>query len=337
MWFGTRKMDTSRRSNQKLFALLVTAAIIGAPAVRGYQINGPTIGYIVDSTSRIRTIDGIPGASAIGAPVNVSTKIRHSLFLVKGDYALAVSEDTGKLLLITHLSSVPEVSPITSVAEGAKLFALSPDGSSAAVYSPGASLLQIIGGLPLDPVVRFEVETKSMRQITAIGINTNGQVLAADSDGNSGSLYLVGPDGVRRFIQTVGNVSSIAYDVSGDRALVADRGSNDVFLIQNLSGNASSFLLAGRDGASIPAAVAFSSDGKTAYIANRGSETITVANLAGGTPRSVPCRCQPTTMTLLRDSLYVVTERTDQPIALLDASGDEARVRFVPPATSTDK
>jgi hypothetical protein len=254
------------------------------------------------------------------------------LFFVSGDYALALSDRTGQLLLIRHLSRMPEAYPIPNVGEGVKLLALSPDGSSAAVYRPDASLIQIIGGLPSDPVVRFDVETKSIGQITAIAVNTNGQVLAAESDGDSGALYVVGPNSAPRFIQTVGNVSGIAYDVSGDRALVADRGSNDVFLIQNLSSNASNSLLAdSRDGVSIPIAVAFSRDGKTAYIANQGSGTITVANLTGGAKRSEPCRCQPTTMKLMRESLFVVTERTDQPLALFDASGDETRVRFVPP------
>jgi hypothetical protein len=77
------------------------------------------------------------------------------------------------------------------------------------------------------PQVHFEVETASIgATLTAMAVNDNGQVLAAFSNGETGAVYLIMPGGGPRLLSTASFVTSIAFDPTGNRAAVADRGAN---------------------------------------------------------------------------------------------------------------
>lgn len=327
--------------NKTLLVLVAVSGLMGSPEVRAYQISGPKLGYVADSvTSTVRVINGIPGASAIGKPVSLDVKIRRAQVSIKGDYALAVSDDNAEVLLISNLSGAASVSPISGVVSGGDALGLGPSGASAVAFSLYSSRIQIIGGLPSNPVVRFEVDTAAIGQsLTAVAVNENEQVLAAFSNGETGTLYLFAADTAPRLISIVGHVSGITFAAAGDRAVIADRGWNQVVLFQDLSTTATPIRLADSvDGISGPIGILLSKDAKTAYVANAGSGTVTVVNLAGGEARDVSCQCQPTIMRLLQgDSIFALTERTDEPIVLFDGESTDPRVLIVPAAIPIDK
>lgn len=331
----------NRNVNKSLLVLVAVSGLMVSPEIRAYQLSGPKLGYIADSvTSTVRVINGIPGASAIGKHVSLDVKIRRAQVSVKGDFALAVSDNNAEVLLIANLSGVTSISPISGAVTGGDALGLSPSGSSAVAYSLDSSRIQIIGGLPGNPVVRFEVDTATMGQtLTAVAVNENEQVLAAFSNGETGTLYLLAGNTAPRLISTVGHVSGITFAPAGDRAVIADRAWNQVVLFQDLSTTATPIQLAGSvDGISGPIGILLSKDAKTAYVANEGSGTVTVVNLAGGGARDVSCQCQPTTMRLLQgDSIFALTERTDEPIVLFDGESTDPRVLIVPAGIPMDK
>lgn len=329
-------MSFRNETVRKVFvALLTVAGLMAVPAARAYQLSGPILGYVADPmTSALRVINGIPGASVIGESVSPDLKIRKAAVSIRNDYALAVTTDGADVILITDLSGARSVSPIPGVYNGGDTLALSPDGSSAVVYSASNFRLQIIGGLPSSPAVRFEVDTAAAAQggVSAVAINSNQEILVAFSGGETGTLYLFAADTAARFIAGVGNVSGITFSAGGDRAVIADRSWNQVVLFQDLSTTATPIYLAGSvDGISSPLGILLSEDAKTAYVANAGSGTVTLVNLAGGAAQDVSCACTPTGIQVLEGaSVFALTERSDEPIVLFDGGSTDPRFLLVP-------
>jgi DNA-binding beta-propeller fold protein YncE len=314
-----------------IVSLLVLSSVAAA---RGYQINGPSLGYISDSvTSTLRIIHGIPGASTLGSPIDVDAKIRRPFVAVERNYALAILE-SGDLAMIGNLSEAPSMMGIPGAAAGIDAVAISPNESVAVAYSASASRLQIIAGLPSDAAVHFEIDTTGIGStLTALAIDNSEQVLAAFFDGENGTVYSLSAGSTPRRIASTGFVSSVAIASAGDRAVVADRDRNQVMLFESVSTTAAPILLASAaDGISKPVAVAVTGDGKTAYVANQASGTVTIIAVDGGGLQELQCQCSPTTLNPLRGALlFALTEATDSAVAVFDADPFSPRVFFVPP------
>jgi DNA-binding beta-propeller fold protein YncE len=169
--------------------------------------------------------------------------------------------------------------------------------------------------------------------LTALAIDNSEQVLAAFFDGENGTVYSLSAGSTPRRIASTGFVSSAAIASAGDRAVVADRDRNQVMLFESVSTTAVPILLASAaDGISKPVAVAVTGDGKTAYVANQASGTVTVIAVDGGGLQELQCQCSPTTLNPLRGALlFALTEATDSAVAVFDADPFSRRVFFVPP------
>jgi DNA-binding beta-propeller fold protein YncE len=326
--------------NSTLLGLLLVLGLWGSPKLYGYQLSGPTMGYVADPvTATLRVINGIPGASTVGESVTLDRKIRGARVAVKQDYALAVTEDNSEVVVISDLSGERSLSGAAGVYPGGDALALAPNGSSAVIYSFAMARLQVVGGLPSELLVNYEVDTTGMGSLSAVAVADDARVLAAFSNGETGALYLFAADRAPVLIATVGNVSGIAFDASGERAVIADRGRNEAFLFQDLSLSPIPIRLANDvDGISDPVGVLLSRDAARVYIANAGSGTVSVLNVAGGEAQHFSCNCRPTTMEWLQSgTLVALTHNTDQPIFLFDLESTDGRFLVIPPRIPNDR
>jgi DNA-binding beta-propeller fold protein YncE len=94
-------------------------------------------------------------------------------------------------------------------------------------------------------------------------------------------------------------------------------------------------ILAGSaQGIAAPVAVAVSSDGLHAFVANGKSGTVAILDLQGKTPvRKFACGCKLTGLDRLDgDNLFRLTEPSNRPMWVLEANTKETRVVFVPAA-----
>jgi DNA-binding beta-propeller fold protein YncE len=314
-------------------ALLVSLffALLSVPAWA--QFSGPTMGYIFDtSSSTIRPVRGIPGASLMGQAIPLDVKVRNAVFSADNNYAIAAT-DAGEVMIIRGLSGTPTTFVVPEIRTDGQVLALSPDGLYAAVYNSEQGRVQVIGGLPLNPALSNEVDVTSLGQaLTALAVNRAGMVMAAFSDGTSGNLYSFAGASIR-MITAVGSVSAIRFEAAGDDAALVDRRLNQVSLIQNSSTAATPILIAkADDGISDPTGLFLSRDGKGAYVANSGAGTITLISLGGGASRSVSCNCELTKLQdFQNDSVFAITDNTAQPIVVFDGSLAESRFFLVPP------
>ena len=316
------------------FLLAATLMAISQPAEsRAYQISGPQLGDVADSAnSTLRIVNGIPGASTLGGAIGVDVKIRKSEVSLKHNYALTIN-DSGDLVLIANLSEAPFQMSVAGAASNIDVIAISPNESVAAVYSLTGSRLQIIGGLPADAAVHFEVETASIgATLTAMAVNDHGQILAAFSNDETGAVY-----------DHAGRWSSVVVDgeLRHQYRFRSNRQSCGSCRSWSEPGSASGkHLHYGRLNPACrqcrwhfsPVGIAFA-EGATAIVANGGSGTVSFIPTHGGGPRELSCQCRLTTLRSLRgSSLFALTEATDEPIAVLDADPAGPQV-FIVPAT----
>ena len=319
---------------KRTLLVLSAIAMLLTPSMAEAQLTGPILGYTLDAEeSSIRIIHGIPGASVVGDRLNVDIKIAKAAVSLERDYALAVSDEK-TLTLITNLSRVPAASPLVGVYGGVDAIAISPDGSSAAIYSFENASIQVVDGLPSSPFVHSQLGTSAFESgLTAIAIRRDKQVLAAFNESDGGALYLFRDGSAPELVARVGVISDIRFAPASDAAVVTDRTWNQVLLLQDLSTTPSLIQLAsGIDGVSDPIAVLLSNDAGTAYVANAGSRAIPIVDLAGGAAGNIACDCELNTLQELKgNSVFALTSQPQTPIVVFDGSGREPRFVLVPP------
>src|SRR5262249_25463763 len=107
---------------------------------------------------------------------------------------------------------------------------------------------------------------------------------------------------------------------------------NQLVLIRDFAGSAEGFLLGGeRDGVSSPAGLETSTDGKTLFLANAGTRSLDIWDLAAqAVATRLALDAAPDRIAGLEaSSVFVLNGIGDDPLLLFDTSGSRA-VYFVP-------
>jgi hypothetical protein len=211
--------------------------------------------------------------------------------------------DATPRFLVVDAAAIPAAPSVMAVSEDAASLLLAvPEGDTAALYY-----------LPV---------TQS-----ATAKDLHGRVLPDNVQAG-----VLSDSGFARRLGTFQSVSGLRFaGVSGD-ALVADGKANAAYLIQSVSGAAQiSVLGSSQDGLSQPSAIE-AMDDRRVVVVNAGGGTITILNRDGRPAVSVQCDCMPDGLhRLAGNSVYRLTAPSKQPMWLLDAGGNEARIVAVPP------
>jgi len=299
------------------------------------SMDGPLLGYLFDPVRRgLRPIWGIAGASTLGEPMEIGMTLSHAAHALEQDFALAVAEGTGTVVLVSYDHNAISVRPVAVALPGADRIALGPSGVSGALLYGSRHSILTLNGLPHSPAITTELDISDLPgPLLAIAVNDDGRViLTAVREGDTTSLYVLTAPGQARWISMVGEVSDMTFFRNTRDALIADKRTNEVFLVRDVTGAAGRLLLAGeREGISQPVGVAPSDDSRRVFIANAGSRTISTLELASGTVTHVSASATPTGLYRLKGkSLFRLTELSNTPLLLLDSTAAMPRVVFVP-------
>ena len=305
-------------------SVLTILLLAGLPVAvaQDLPVQGPVLGYAWEAaSSRLRPLLGIPGSSLLGTPLDLGVSLTLAEVSPRQDYAVAVEADSGAVLLI-RLTGTLSANPLPGVAPGASRIALSATGSAAAIYIPNRESLYVITGLPDGPSV---ASVTLPGPVSALAVHDSGDLVLTVS---SEQLYALRPGTEPRRLGQVGASAAIAFAEDSRDALIADPSRQEVFLLR---GENERLILAGaRDGVSDPVAVALA--GRRGFVANRGSSTVLVVDLAGAPPLSVACPCEVSGLQRLRgETVFRVTDSLRSASYLLEAGPAEPRLWFVPP------
>jgi DNA-binding beta-propeller fold protein YncE len=323
------------RSREFLGCLLLTATMSAAPES---GVRGPSVGFVLDPSSHsIRPIQGMPGASLLGQPLDLPFAIDQAVFSSQGD--LAVVFGGARVSLVRGLrSGSPEVVALPVSIANADSATWSGSGSAALIYSRGQSQLQVISGLRAaaiaGPVIDCSTLPGSIVSAALDGSASN--LLVGIKVDGAGSVLSLRPDasgGFTPFVVLGAHMPSTILFVNQDRdALVADSEANRIVRIQDVNGSATVTVVADADhGIASPVGVQLSADGKSVLVANAGSNTVTVHSLDGSTPVvQVPLPVVPSRLDRLnREPVLLLNDMTSGPLYVLDEAGGR-QIYFVP-------
>lgn len=288
------------------------------------QARAAVLGYVFDEESgALRRIDGLPGASSIGAPIDLGVVLTQAAIAPSGAFAVA-RDEAGRFLTVDLRAAPPVAAPLEGALEGADRVLISPDGARAALYASGSGALQILEGLPNAPAVRGSLELGS-EDWTAMAISDKGAILAA----SAGALHGFALDEARAWVRGVGRASGIAFVGGSNDAVVADAGADEVIFVRDALGLRESTVIASAsDGLPKPDGVAVTPDGAFAVAAVAGG--VATMPIAGGAPIVTACDCAPGGLSgLAGGNVFRLTDDLRAPVRIVEV-GAAPRVLFIP-------
>ena len=283
----------------------------------------PSMGFVFDqSTHSLRRIEGIPGASLVGSPVEFGFALSAAYVAPRLDSAFVMADGDCRAHLFRLTADAPRELTIDSL--GACLGVVySPSGSVAALYSRGS--VRVIKGLPDAPIVAATVSLRpnprSQRPLPfTLAVSDDGQYLLY---GAGGVIELFGVAGDRRRVADGAREVAAAFAPGGHDAAVVQR--DKLTLFRDIAGAATVRTFPGIE---MPSGVAFSPDGQKLFVASMGLPSVTIIEVATGDRTELPCECSPSTLSPM-GSLFRLNELGTEPLWLLDSASDRALV-FVP-------
>jgi hypothetical protein len=305
-------------------------SLIGLPVLvcgQQSQITGPVSGYVFDKSAHgLRPVQGLPGASLLGDPIDFGLQVASVSVAPRLDAAFVTAAD-GTLHLFRIQSGAPADLNLNGLANSPERVSFSPSGTAAALYGRGS--VQIVSGLPDSATIAASLTLPAAPD--SLALSDDGTALMAAS-GNTVELFTGAAD--QGALTTTAGPALIAFAPSGHDAAVVDRTGAGVVLFHNLGLAVSSQNLAPIDDTiQSAAALAFSVDGQQLLVA--GGSSVTTFNLAAGARGAIPCGCTPSTLARMGD-LFRLNELSQEPLWLLDARPETAGVTFVPAAANSE-
>jgi DNA-binding beta-propeller fold protein YncE len=325
----------------KILRLVGTVGLLaGLPALADTAaLRGPVMGYVLDARSQtVRPINGIPGAAHLGAPLALPFPVSLAVFSSAGEFALVAPAEGEGLFLVGNLGATPSVSRIAGALRPDRMV-LNAANTAAVLYQADPRQLQIVSGLGANPAAGRVVDLAGLRgTVAALALDASGgEVLVALRDGERGALVRLpipeegSPE--PRQIGVFAAPAAVALLNQDRDAVLADAGTNQVFLIRDFTGQAEVEALASeRDGVMEPVGVEADADGRRVFVATaaeRGS--VLVLDLAArtvevrATPEGAPSRLE----RLQGRAAFVLNEPGEAPLLVLDAM-ENPEVYFVP-------
>jgi len=318
-----------------ILSQLLLAALAAPPEA---ALRGPVSGFVVDSRSQMmRPINGIPGAALLGPPLETPFRLKRAVFSKNGDFALAVADDDGGVLLVRGLRDPqPAATPLSVVMADPPWILLNATDSAAALYWDSTRQLQILSGLPDRPTAGPAIDVSSLRgSVAAMALDAAGRcVLLGMADPAAGGVFAVcaAEPTAPRFLASSPAPSAIACTNGESDAVIADRSLNQVMLLRNWQGSTEPLLIAtASQGISTPVGLQLSGDEKQLFVANAGNNSITVLDLTGASPaKTLSMPAPPTRLERLSGKgVFLLNDGAAGPLFLLDETGENG-IYFVP-------
>jgi len=283
----------------------------------------PSMGFVFDqSTHSLRRIEGIPGASLVGSPVEFGFALSAAYVAPRLDSAFVMADGDCRAHLFRLTADAPRELTIDSL--GACLGVVySPSGSVAALYSRGS--VRVIKGLPDAPIVAATVSLRpnprSQRPLPfTLAVSDDGQYLLY---GAGGVIELFGVAGDRRRVADGAREVAAAFAPGGHDAAVVQR--DKLTLFRDIAGAATVRTFPGIE---MPSGVAFSPDGQKLFVASATGRAVTTIQVATGDRSALACDCAPSAL-IPMGSVFRLNELGSEPLWLLDTASERGLV-FVP-------
>ena len=304
------------------------AALAPVAAWAQLSLSGPVLGHVFDEKAQaVRLLEGVPGASRPGRLLDAGAALKAAYISSARSYALGLTaEDQTPVLLVFDKGPAQRFEDWKAGATGA---VLSPTGSAAVLLYAEARRALVVSGLPDAPKLEREIELAG--DLAALAVSDDaGRVLAAERDGRVTAFDAGDPvplGGLEK-------ITGLAFLSRSREAVAVSETLGEVYYLRE---DGHLILASAQEELGAPLAVVGSADRKRAYVA-LASGSIATFDLAGGPPSLTSCYCKPAALDPLASSgVFRLTAFSDMPMLLFDASGEEAKILFVPPVVEENE
>jgi DNA-binding beta-propeller fold protein YncE len=311
---------------------------LACPLLHGQagRVAGPVVGFLFDNPSRtVRPIQGVPGAAAVGAPMNLGLDVASAVVSPKQDSLFAIGADGSLHLYRLAGGAAAEISLIGS-AGPAERVVFSPSGTAAALIASGKA--RLLSGLPDAPSVAGDIDLSLPRGVViknngpAIPRRVTAPAMAISDDGRyllnvaAGSLWFLSTAGENRRLIPAEVDALVAFAPGNHDASVIDR--FGLAILHDVPGSALRDLVAPiDDGLASPVGLSFSADGRSLYVASSAAHAAALFDLQSGARRNLTCDCAPSGLVPMA-GLFRLNDPETGPVWLLDTT--TPRLIFVP-------
>jgi hypothetical protein len=299
------------------------------------QVGGPILGYVPEGDT-IRLMYGLPAAGAIGAEIAEGGWARTAISPTQ-NFVLATSASAGEVLLVNLVK--PSVTSIAGAGSNPDMLAISPSGTSAALWFPLTGQLQIVTGLPDSPAVRTVDASFLKASPLSIAVTDDGQWAAGLW---SAGVYTFGPSAQVIPLQSDPGVLALSFFHNSHNLALATAvratsiadvgGANQPSVLYDYSAQSLS-----------PRAIGVSFDNQLAVMADASGKLVNI-NISSHGANVVDCGCSPTGLYSLGGSVFRLngtgrsgTDRTGHTPDLKVFDAAAGAVWIVPPALSETK
>ncbi len=327
----------------RLSALLGSLMLVAA-AWSG-DLSGPSLGIVGDPRAGLRMIRGVPGAATFGDTVDSGAGVLTIAIAPRQVRWLAADADGVRLFQIQPdgAFAAAGAAPIQPSAIG-----FSPSGSIAGAFDPAANAISLWGAA----VLRVDAgRLPDAMDLLAIS-DRAGPLLAGTLRRDHQSVYVLDGAGAVKVFSGFQDITDVTFLGAGADLAVCDRGAGRIFVVRDpLAGGAQELALDLSAAAQAPARIASSSDGNllavmVSSVSAPGKKplrsasphpivarasTVGLLRLSDRQWTTVECPCAATSLAPLSgNAVFRLTDRTDQPLWILDADGGAPGVVFVP-------
>ncbi|MFL6350483.1 MAG: hypothetical protein ACJ74Z_01340 [Bryobacteraceae bacterium] len=268
-------------------ALLAQAPNANSGSTTGVSI--PTLGFVAgQAPARLQPILGIPGSARLGSPVLLPMTVTR-IHLAPGHAYALVEQARGNPLALVSLQAITAqthnlpLAPMPGVIGEADVFAFSPTGRSAALYSRQTNQLQVLTGLPKSPQLLLNVPNLAIANAPQkIAVSDDAQaVLISDS---AGSVYSVSQNAAPVPVHHSPEISALAFVAQSRESIICDRSLNTISFLRDSNATPVALGPATNDRCE-PEAAASTADGKTILLACPAQRAVLSIDRASGLAR----------------------------------------------------
>ena len=307
------------------------AKFSGNPGATGNTIaSGPVLGSWWDSSARgLRTIYGVAGAAYQGPAIYNDGEYSGAAVCMRANIVLLTAA-SGALYVANVRQGVPV--QVTSQGIPKAQVAFSPSCDMAIAYRPGTAAAVVIRGLLSSSRTYVMLTVPPTATVAAISDGGSTLVSLPGANGLSSIQYLASGGSTWQNIVQLSAFGGMAFLPGGEAALVADAGKNIVTEVSQMSTEPTLTQVAGA-GAGIlhPVALAVSSDGHAAAVANQAGSIVRIDLSGQARPVRTTCACSPTELEPLAGNLvFRLNEAGTGTVWAYDGDAARPRVVFIP-------
>jgi hypothetical protein len=202
------------------------------------SIGTPTLGYIRDAEGLgLIPIRGVASASSAGDLVPAPASANRVFLPPRQHYALTELE-TPYGIAVWHLARTHVVNGldvldrIQQALPHPELVSFSPTGKTAALYSTVSGQVQVIAGLPGNPVIQSQFSTAPFNQLSTLLVSDDGRVLVGGT--SSGQILLSSDGNAFRAMPWTYVPRAMSFVSNSHNLLISDAAQKQLFLLENV-------------------------------------------------------------------------------------------------------